>query len=371
MPDKRIYFDHAATTAIDSEVLRTYNALLEQYYNSDALYDEGVAVYRMQEKARTLIKELLGLSNSDIIFTSGASEANSLAIKGLALAGFKRRHIITSLYEHASVYNAVKQLADVLGYEVTYLKPHKDGKIYPEDVLAALKDDTLLVSIMHVNNEIGAINDIDTIGRIVKKYSGAYFHSDITQSLGKIAVPLDNVDMASFSAHKIHGVKGSGALIKRRHIKLEPLISGGQQEYGMRGGTSNAPANIVLAKTLRLAIASEKENYEKVSILNKYLLEEMSKLKLEINSFPDGIKHLINFSTPVKSEVMLNYFNLRGIMVSSRSTCGSRENEPSRVLSCLDIDDERAIRLSLGGENTLAESRYFIEILKEALEKYG
>ena len=371
MQINKIYLDHASTTALDPEIKKTYINLLDKYYNSDALYDDGVAIYRMQETARERIKETLNLKNCDIIFTSGASEANSLAIKGLAFKDLKDCHMITSIYEHASVYNAFKQLEDCFGVEVSYLQPDENGKITLEAVKKAIKDNTKLVSIMHVNNEIGAINDIDSIGAWIKKHSHAVFHSDITQSLGKIAVPFDNLDMASFSAHKIHGLKGSGALVKKHHICLEALISGGQQELGIRGGTSNAPANIVLAKTVRLALEKARKYQSYIIDLNSYLLAELKKLNVKINSYDDGLKQLVNFSTNIKSEVLLNYFNLNGIMVSSRSTCGSRENEPSRVLACLGIDDEYAIRISINEENTKQEIDLFIKVLKEAIEKYG
>lgn len=368
---RRIYLDHASTTSLNKEVEESYVKLLNRYFNSDALYDDGVAVYRMQEEARTRILNLLKMKNARLIFTSGASEANSLAIKGVAFNNLNKKHLITSVYEHASVYNAFKQLEEIFGFEVTYLKPKKNGVIDVNDVRRSLRPDTLLVSIMHVNNEIGSINDIDSIGKIIKKESSAYFHSDITQSLGKIEVMLDNVDMASFSAHKIHGLKGSGGLLLRNHINLQAIISGGQQEYGLRGGTSNAQSNIVLAKTIRIALENEKKNREYIKTMHDYLIDELKKINVKIVSFEDGISNIISFVTSIKSEVLLNHFNLNGIMLSSKSTCGSRENEPSRVLKSIGVDDEYAIRLSLGEENTIEELNYFIKVLKEALKRYG
>lgn len=367
----KVYFDHASTTSLNPEIKQIYLGLLDQYYNSDALYDDGVAIYRLQETSRSKILETLKVKNAELIFTSGASEANSLAIKGLAFKNLKRRHLICSIYEHASVFNAFKQLEEVFGFEVNYLKPNENGKITITELQKYLRPDTLLVSIMHVNNEIGVINDIAEIGDFVRKHSHAYFHSDVTQSLGKIDIAFDKLDMASFSAHKIHGLKGSGGLIKKQHIVLEPLISGGQQEFGIRGGTSNAPSSIVLAKTIRLALEKQADNYQKVCDLNAYLKNSLKEVGVQINSFDDGIPHVVNFSTNIKSEVLLNYLNLSGIMVSSKSTCGSRENEPSRVLQSMAIDDNYAIRLSIGYENTKAEVDYFIKILKEAISKYG
>lgn len=369
----KIYLDHVSTTKPHREVLDTYTRLLEKYYyNSDALYDDGVAVYRLQEESRAKIADMLSVRSDEIIFTSGASEANSMAIKGICLNARDRKHIITSIYEHSSVYNAIRQMEEKLGFEVTYLSPDSEGVIEPSKVKEALRDDTLLVSIMHVNNEIGSINDISTIAGIVKKHPGTYFHVDMTQSLGKIEVSLENVDMASFSAHKIHGLKGSGFLYKRKYIELAPLISGGQQEFKIRGGTSNACTNIVLAKTVRMALDEMESSAAEIKSLKDYCLKKLKEIaEVRINSPENGIYNIINFSTNVKSEVMMNAFNLHGIMVSSKSTCGSRENEPSRVLLSIGVDDNNAIRISFDNTNTRQEIDEFVEILKGNIKKYG
>lgn len=367
----KVYLDAVSTTAVNPEVLDTYKQLLDKYYcNSDALYDDGVAIYDMQEKSRKLIADLLGVNKDEVIFTAGSSEANSLAIKGLALKHPERKHLITSIYEHSSVYNSFKQLEEEFGYEVTYLYPNENGNITPEMVKDALRDDTLLVSIMMVNNEIGAVNDIEEIGKIVKKHSGTYFHSDITQALGKTNIDLSNVDMANFSAHKIHGLKGSGALIKKQHVELLPIISGGQQEFSIRGGTSNALVNIVLAKTLRIALQHLNDNKEYLKQLHDYLIEGLNGI-CKINSRKDGLDTLINISTSIQSEVLLNALNEKGIMVSSKSTCGSRKNEPNRSLKALGIDEDYAIRVSFDYTNNKDEIKYFVDSLKEILDKYG
>ncbi|MBR2552166.1 MAG: cysteine desulfurase [Erysipelotrichaceae bacterium] len=367
----KIYLDHVSTTRPDPEVLETYFHLLRtQYSNSDALYDDGVTLYRLQEQSRARIAELLGVKAEEILFTSGASEANNMALKGVA---WKKRsgHIISSYYEHSSVYEALKQLQSH-GFEVTLLKPGADGRIDPQKVAEALREDTILVSIMQVNNELGSINDISAIKKIVKKQSHAYFHCDITQALGKTDVDLEDIDLASFSAHKIHGLKGSGVLVRKRHVEMEALISGGQQEFSLRGGTSNAPVNIVLAKTLRKALEKQPAAAKRISTLHAYLMERLKSLDgVRINSPADGLANLVNISTPVKSEVMLNCLNLKGIMVSSKSTCGSRKSEVSRSLEAMGIDDEYALRISLDAENTEAELDQLIGALKESIEKYG
>lgn len=366
----KVYLDAVSTTSLDEDVKETYKELLDKYFcNSDALYDDGVAIYDMQEKSRKLICDLLNIAKDEIIFTSGASEANSLAIKGLCLKHQDKKHLITSIYEHSSVYNSFKQLENDFGYEVTYLIPDKDGKISAKQVKEALRQDTLLVSIMMVNNEIGAINDIEEIAEVVKKHSGTYFHSDITQALGKIDVNLKNVDMASFSAHKIHGLKGSGALIKKQHVELLPLISGGQQEFSIRGGTSNALVNIVLAKTLRLALEKKDKNSTYMQELHDLLVDRLNGTAT-IN-YDKGVKTLVNISTPIQSEVLLNALNDKGIMVSSKSTCGSRKNELNRTLNSMNIDENYAIRISFDYTNTREDIIYFTDMLKEILDKYA
>ena len=367
----KVYLDAVSTTSVNSEVLETYKKLLDNHYcNSDALYDDGVAIYEMQEKSRKNIADMLNVNKDEIIFTAGASEANSLAIKGLALKNKNKKHLITSIYEHSSVYNSFKQLENEFGFEVTYLMPDSNGNITAQMVEDNLRNDTLLVSIMMVNNEIGAVNDINAIGEVIKKHNGTYFHSDITQALGKTKIDLHNVDMASFSAHKIHGLKGSGVLYKKQYVELLPIISGGQQEFSLRGGTSNALENIVLAKTLRIALENMDKNHDILSQMHDYLVKELSCI-VSINSKDNGLMTLINISTSIQSEVLLNALNEKGIMVSSKSTCGSRKNEPNRALKALGIDENYAIRVSFDYTNSLDELKYFVDSLKEILDKYG
>ena len=367
----KVYLDAVSTTDVNKEVLETYKNLLDKYYcNSDALYDDGVAIYDMQEKSRKLICEMFKIQDNELIFTSGASEANSLAIKGLALKHQDKKHLITSVYEHSSVYNSFKQLEENFGFDVTYLKPDENGNITAQMVKDNLRDDTLLVSIMMVNNEIGAVNNINEIGELVKKHHGTYFHSDITQALGKVDIDLNNVDMASFSGHKIHGLKGSGALIKKQHIDLLPIISGGQQEFSLRGGTSNALVNIVLAKTIRLALENKDKYKDYLKDMHDYLIDRLNGIAI-INSRINSLDTLINISTTIQSEVLLNALNAKGIMVSSKSTCGSRKNEENRTLKALGIDENYAIRVSFDYTNTKDDLQYFVDSLKEILDKYG
>ena len=366
----KVYLDAVSTTSLHPEVKETYKKLLDDYYcNSDALYDDGVVIYDMQEKSRDVLCSLLGLRKNELIFTSGASEANSLAIKGYCFRHPEKKHLVTSIYEHSSAYNSFKQLEEDFGYEVTYLYPDEQGHITPEQVSSALREDTALVSIMAVNNEIGAVNDIAAIAQTVKKHRGSCFHCDITQALGKIDLDLHQVDMASFSAHKIHGLKGSGALIRKEYIELLPIISGGQQEFSLRGGTSNALTNIVLAKTLRIALENKEQYHDHLLRLHDILTEGLKGIA-KIN-YEGGLISLVNISTPIPSEVLLNALNAKGIMVSSKSTCGSRENEPNRTLRSMHIDEDHAIRVSFDYTNNEEEMQYFIDCLKEIIEQYA
>lgn len=373
----RVYFDSASTTRINPEVLKTYESILEKYYvNSESLYDEGTEVYRMMEKARRAIAGLLDVTSEDIIFTSGSSESNTSAIKGVCFAQMKKKHIVTTCVEHSSILNCCAQMEKLFGYEVTYLPVDHNGKVRVEDVIKAVRDDTAIVSVMWANNESGAINPIEEIAAYVKKHTHAYMHSDLTQAIGKTEIHLENVDLASVSAHKLEGLKGSGILMKRRHVPFEPLINGGEQEYGLRGGTANSPSDMVFAKTLRLAMENGRKYHEHIVSLHDELIKGLQSIEgMEVNSPADALASTINFSyEKIPSEVMQNALNRAGFMVSARSTCASKSNDPSYVLLAMGYSERRAsccIRVSLSYYNTMEEVHAFIEALKEIIENYG
>lgn len=373
----RVYFDNASTTNIHPEVLKTYESLLEKYYvNSESLYNEGVEVFRMMEKARRAIAGLLSVNANDILFTSGSSESNSSAIKGVCFANKDKKHIITTNIEHSSIMNACKQMEEVFGYEVTYLPVNHEGKVTLEQVQQALRNDTAIVSIMCVNNEVGSINPIEEIAEYVKKHSHAYMHTDLTQAIGKVDIDMKNIDLASISAHKLEGLKGSGILVKKSFVPYVPLINGGEQEFGIRGGTSNVCVNMVFAKTLRLALENGKKYHDDIIKMHDHLIEALKNLEgVEINSLKDSIPSTINFSyEKIPSEVMQNALNEKGFMVSARSTCDSRSDHSSYVLKAMGYSDSRAsscIRVSLSYHNTLEEVDTFIKALKEVIQQYG
>ncbi len=375
--NRRVYFDYSSTTNVHPDVLKAYMDLLKTtYVNSESLYDEGTLVSRNLEKARNAISELLKVHPDEIIFTSGASEANSEAIKSVSFSMPEKKHIITSQIEHSSVLNACKQMEDVFGYRVTYLPVNEQGIVSVKDLKNALDNDTSVVSLMSVNNETGAINPIEEIKEIVKKTSSAYMHVDMTQAIGKVPCSFENIDLASMSAHKIEGLKGSGILVKKKHVPFVPLINGGEQEYGLRGGTNNACTNMVFAKTLRIALENEKKYHDYVQKLQILLLNQLKEIDgVEINNPENNLCSIVNFSYEnIPSEVMQNALNRMGFMISARSTCESKSNNPSYVLKAMGYSDRRAsscIRISLSYHNTEEDILDFIKALKEIISHYG
>ncbi len=374
---RRVYLDSASTTNIHPEVLSAYKQLLDRYYvNSESLYDEGAEISRMLEKARSAVAGLLGVKGNEIIFTGGSSESNSMAIKGVPLALPGKKHIITTQTEHSSIMNACRQMERLFGYDVTYLPVTEQGSVKVQDVKKALREDTALVSIMYANNETGALNPVPEIAEYIKKNSHAYFHSDLTQAIGKTEVSLDNIDLASISAHKLEGLKGSGILVKKTHVPMEPLISGGAQEEGLRGGTSNAVVNMMFARTLRLALENRKKYEGQIRRLHDILVQGLKQLPgVELNSPESGLPCTVNFSyEAIPSEVMQNALNRKGYLISARSTCEAHSDNPSYVLQAMGFSDRRAsscIRVSISRHNTEEEIRGFLAVLKEICDKYG
>ena len=374
---RRVDFDSASTTNVQAQVLKTYIDLLQkEYANSESLYDEGVAMHLKLEKARAAIASLLQVQAQEIIFTSGASESNSAAIKGVCFAQRDKKHILTTSIEHSSVRHAVAQMAEIFNYEVTYLSVSEKGVISLEEMKKSLREDTAIVSIMAVNNEVGSIQPIQEVGEYVKKHSHAYFHVDLTQAIGKVELDMKYIDLASMSAHKMNGLKGSGILVKKKHVPFVPLINGGEQEFGLRGGTANALVDLVLAKTLRLYLEEQKKKRPHIQALKERLVIGLRKLEgVWINSPSEGIANIVNFSYPkIPSEVMQNALNKKGFMVSAKSTCDSKSSEPSEVLMAMGLGRDRSlssIRVSFHGENTLEEVDSFLKAYREVIQQYG
>lgn len=367
-----IYLDNAATTKLNGEVLKSFCELNNQFFaNSASTHKLGQEAYRLEEMARNQIAKLLKSDPSEVIFTSGATESNNLAIKGVAFSYKNRgKHLITSKVEHPSVLNAFKMLENDFGFRVTYLDVNEYGQIEIDTLKKALTDDTILVSIMAVNNEVGSINPIEEIGSLLKNYPKVLFHCDATQAIGKINLDYSNVDLLSLSAHKIHGFKGSGLLLKRKNIELSPLLSGGGQEFNYRSGTNNYPYEVCLAKTLRIALENQNKNYQYVKSLNDYLRTLLEDLDVKINSSKVGSPYIVNISINKKASVVSEALSLKDIYVSTKSACSSKRSPSSYVLEAMGLskfDSMNAIRISLSNETTKEEILTFIKELKVIL----
>ncbi len=370
---KIIYFDNAATTPVNNEVLDTYIKVKTSYFaNPSSIHSLGQQANRLLDKARLQILDLLKTNDHEVIFTSGATEANNLAIKGYAIKYQNRgKHIISTNVEHPAVKECLKQLEEQFGFQITYLPVDEKGQIDLNQLENAMQKDTILVSIMAVNNETGIIFPIKEIAQIVHKHPLAVFHSDVTQAIGKISLPYEDIDMFSFSGHKIHGLNGTGALIKRKKIELLPLLSGGGQENGFRSGTDDVAGDVALAKALRLSLDTMENNYKHVSLLKekleKYLLDNPSEYHLNSSHNP----YIINFSTlKKKASVVVEALSNAGIMVSSTSACHAHKEPLSEPVLMMSNDMHLAkntIRISFDASNTLEEVDIFINKLSSII----
>lgn len=367
-----IYLDNASTTKPHKELINLYKKGLDEWFvNSDSLYPLGVQMSLMIEKSRKIISELFYVQPQDLIFTSSGSEANNLAIKGLAFANRKNgNHLITSAIEHPSVLSSMKQLRDMFNFELTIIEVDNNGQLDLESLSQSLRKDTILVSFMAINNEVGTIFPIEEIVRVVKAKSKALIHVDMVQLLGKHPLDLTGIDAASFSAHKINGFKGTGLLYCKHHLNILPLISGGQQEFGIRAGTANTINNVLLAKTVMIALKQQPMALEKVTKLNQYLRSELKKIDdIVINSPENGSPYIVSFShLKLGSEIVMNALSQKEIYVSSRSTCSSKLNTVSHVLSAMSKNYEvlnGVIRVSMSHDTTKKELEILIAEIKE------
>ena len=374
------YFDYASTTPVDSLVVDKMKECLSvdgAFGNSGSRsHVFGWKAEELVEEARVNVANLINCDSREIIWTSGATESDNLAIKGAAyFYSDKGKHIITSKIEHKAVLDVCRQLENE-SYEVTYLEPNNDGIITPESVEAALREDTVLVSLMHINNEIGVINDIEAIGKIVKQ-NGSIFHVDAAQSAGKIPIDIQNleVDLMSFSAHKIYGPKGIGALYIRRkpRVRLQPLFHGGGQERGIRAGTLPTHQIVGMGEAFKLAQEKMSEDFKNLSKYRDILwngLKDMEEVYINgaiDNTFPGIFNMSFNF---VEGESLI--MALKNIAVSSGSACTSASLEPSYVLRALGRKDELAhssIRFSFGRFTKEQEVKETVDLVKDSVNK--
>jgi cysteine desulfurase len=375
---RRIYLDHAATTPTRPEVVKAMMPYFtDAFGNPSSIYSYGQEAKGAVEEARTKVADLIGARSEEIIFTSGGTEADNFALKGVVYANEgKGNHIITTSIEHHAVLEVCKFL-ERRGFRITYLPVDKYGLVDPDDVKEAITDKTILISVMHANNEVGTIEPVEEIGRIAKE-AGVYFHSDAVQTMGHIPMNVDKlkVDLLAISAHKFYGPKGVGALYVRKGTKLVSLMHGGEQEKRRRAGTENVPAIVGLGKAVELAGQEMGKEAERLAYLQDKLIKGLKEKidHIRLNGHPKRrLPNNVNVSVDfVEGESMLLNLDLEGICVSTGSACSSASLEPSHVLLALGLPPEQAhgsLRFTLGLENTEADAERVLEVLPGIVAK--
>lgn len=375
---KRIYLDHAATTPMRYEVLEAMLPYFrEKFGNASTLYFYGQEAKGAINAARAKVASVINAASSEIVFTSGGTESDNFAISGVAWANQKRgNHIITSSIEHHAVLNICKFL-EKRGFEVTYLPVDSQGLVSPEDVKRSIRKETILISIMHANNEVGTIEPIEEIGEIAKE-RGVYFHTDSVQTFGHIPIDVAklNVDLLSASAHKLYGPKGVGALYIRNGVKIVPFLYGGDQENKRRASTENVAGIVGFGKAAQLALNEMEDEIKRLIPLRdrliKEILEKINYTRLNghpTKRLPGNVNISVEF---VEGESMLLQLDIKGFCASSGSACTSSILEPSHVLTAMGIPAEVAhgsLRLTLGRDNTTEDIDYFLEVLPGIVER--
>lgn len=365
-----IYFDNSATTQVAPEVLQTYNTVSQKIWgNPSSLHNFGEEAWNLLEQARQQIANLFHVNPVEIVFTSGGSEGDNWVIKGTAMA--KRRfgkHIITTSVEHAAVRNPIEQLRE-LGFDVTYLPVDKEGRINPADLKVAIRPDTILVSVMAVNNEIGTIQPIKEVGEILKDYPNIHFHVDAVQAIGKGIDDLvfsDRVDFATFSGHKFHAPRGTGFVYVKSGRKLEPLVAGGGQEHGLRSGTENTPGDVALARAIRLVKENEAAAVKREQAIKERIydhIKQFDHVKIFSGRDEGFAPHVLCFAiVGVRGETIVHAFEDRDIYISTTSACSSKKSAEAGTLAAMKVPENEAtsaVRISLGDQNTLKEADEF------------
>ena len=377
-PQKRIYFDHSATTHVLPEVVDAMTPyFLTKFGNASTIHSFGREARVGVEEARKKVAALINAEPQEIVFTSGGTESNNLAIKGVATyKGKMKGHVITSAIEHHAVLEPCDYLKR-FGFEVTVITVSRDGLIDAGDVERAIKNDTVLISIMTANNEIGTIQPIREIANIASS-KGVPFHTDAVQAIGKLAIDVkkENIDLLSMSAHKFHGPKGIGALYVKRGTKIEPILHGGGQERGLRSSTENVPGIVGFGKASEIAERDMERTCQKMKVLRDKILKKVP--EIVPNSYVNGHQtmRLVNNAHLrfdfIEGEGLILDLDLKGIAASTGSACSTGSLEPSHVLLALGISNEQArgsLRITLGRENTEEEADYLLEVLPGVVSK--
>ena len=373
-----VYLDYAATTPVDPRVVKAMLPYFsEKFGNTMSLHSFGQEAKQALEESREVVADLIKAKPEEIIFTSSATESNNLALKGIALANKdKGNHIIISSIEHPCIIESAKFL-ESQGFEITRLKVDKYGLVNPEDVKNAIKKETILVSVMHANNEIGTIEPIEEIGKICRE-KGIYFHTDAAQSFGKIPIDVNkmNIDLLSASSHKLYGPKGAACLFIKEGVKITPLLHGGGHETGLRSSTVNVPAIVGFAEATRICEGEMRKEAEKLTKLRDKLIKEV------LEKIPDShltghpkkrLPNNANFWFEfVEGESIVIQLDLMGIAASTGSACSSAKLEPSHVLLAIGLRPEQAhgsLRLSLGRWTKESDINFVLEILPRVIKR--
>lgn len=370
-----IYFDNAATTKIYDDALTSYVQVSQKFFgNPSSLHQLGVDAYQVLTKARAQVASLLSVQPEEIFFTSGGTESNNWAIKGTALEkSVFGKHIITTKIEHPSVIQTCKQL-ERFGFEVTYLDVDSKGIVSIDQLKESIRKDTILVSVMAVNNEVGAVQPIAEIAKVLEEYPSIHFHVDAVQAVERASqlLAIGRIDLLSLSAHKFHGPRGVGIMYKKFGRKIQALLTGGGQEKGERSTTENLPGIVATTKALRMALEEESVTGELRSQLWKELA---TKSEIRIFSPEDGASHVLCFAIKgVRGEVVVHAFENHGIYISTTSACSSKKGDSSSTLYAMDVPTEwatGAVRVSFSNDNTKEEVEQFIEVLHQLMKQFS
>ena len=370
-----IYFDNAATTKIYDDALTSYVQVSQKFFgNPSSLHQLGVDAYQVLTKARTQVASLLSVQPEEIFFTSGGTESNNWAIKGTALEkSVFGKHIITTKIEHPSVLQTCKQL-ERFGFEVTYLDVDSKGIVSVDQLKESLRKDTILVSVMAVNNEVGAVQPIAEIAKVLEEYPSIHFHVDAVQAVERASqlLAIGRIDLLSLSAHKFHGPRGVGIMYKKFGRKIQALLTGGGQEKGERSTTENLPGIVATTKALRMALEEKSVTGELRSQLWKELA---TKAEIRIFSPEDGAPHVLCFAIKgVRGEVVVHAFENHGIYISTTSACSSKKADSSSTLYAMDVPTEwatGAVRVSFSNDNTKEEVEQFIKVLHQLMKQFS
>ena len=370
-----IYFDNAATTKIYDDALTSYVQVSQKFFgNPSSLHQLGVDAYQVLTKARAQVASLLSVQPEEIFFTSGGTESNNWAIKGTALEkSVFGKHIITTKIEHPSVIQTCKQL-ERFGFEVTYLDVDSKGIVSVDQLKESIRKDTILVSVMAVNNEVGAVQPIAEIAKVLEEYPSIHFHVDAVQAVERASqlLAIGRIDLLSLSAHKFHGPRGVGIMYKKFGRKIQALLTGGGQEKGERSTTENLPGIVATTKALRMALEEESVTGELRSQLWKELA---TKSEIRIFSPEDGASHVLCFAIKgVRGEVVVHAFENHGIYISTTSACSSKKADSSSTLYAMDVPTEwatGAVRVSFSNDNTKEEVEQFIKVLHQLMKQFS